>query len=628
MPRLIDTRVEHRYREGLCCRLPESKHRTRTKRIDIRHDRKRVWIKETICVDGEGSTDENGIHHYTLLAGSTANGTNSWSIEANSLSTKQCFDLLLSLPSSARKVSFSFDYDINMMLKDIPLAKLQKLHETGYVYWHGYRIGWIPRKQFSLRMNRPASLGGTKKCVIWDMFGYFQKSFSRTLHEWQVGTEEQRRLIADMKAKRSTFSADESSRIKEYCLLECKLGAQVFDKVLEHTESLGLHLQRYDGAGSVAAAMLRLHNVRDYKNTDLPIEIALKGYYGGRFDHTAFGKIGDGYEYDINSAYPNIARSLPCLSCSKWEYVTEYKPLSIGIWNLRWRIEGEDKQWAPFPYRYKTSVGYWRNGNGWYWDSEVREAMLLYPGSITIESGYILHTNCSHKPFGFIDGYFNERKRLKESGNLAQIILKLGLNSLYGKTAQSKGKHSPPYQSFVWAGMITAGTRAMLLQALRMAEDSAVLLATDAIITTKQLPLNVGEELGQWEYKVCKNLFIVQNGVYESVGAKVATRGFAPADISFGRIRLQAAKESRFDVVVHETRFIGLGEALSRNPPLTDWRLWKEGDSRVRYGYYPERRIENGRLYLIDNPYPGESYPFQPKTPIVTDVTKTEELLT
>src|SRR5690348_17906092 len=55
----------------------------------------------------------------------------------------------------------------------------------------------------------------------------------------------------------------------------------------------------------------------------------------------------------------------------------------------------------------------------------------------------------------------------------AGIVLKLGTNSTYGKTAQSVG--SAPFRSWIWAGNITSGTRAQLLRAMRSEEHTSEL---------------------------------------------------------------------------------------------------------------------------------------------------------
>jgi hypothetical protein len=92
--------------------------------------------------------------------------------------------------------------------------------------------------------------------------------------------------------------------------------------------------------------------------------------------------------------------------------------------------------------------------------------------------------------------------------------LKLVLNSLYGKFAQRCGRG--PHHDVVSAGLITAITRAQLVEALAQDPEAVIMLATDAIFSTRRLSLDLGEGLGQWEEKVWPDLFITQPGVYWS----------------------------------------------------------------------------------------------------------------
>lgn len=579
----------------------------------------------TLCLDGEGEDHPDGSHHYTFLAASTPDGRFKASIDGVSLSTRQCLDFLLGLPRTYRKVAFSFDYDMNMILKDLPPRYLYHLLTKKRVCWNGYKIMWLKRKQYCITKQ---GKGGGSVC-IWDMFGYFQRGFAKVLNDWQVGTLEERKAVSDMKGKRSGFSGVDNQLIWDYCLLECRLGATVFEKLLACVDAVDLKLMRYDGAGSVAAAMLRKHGVAAFKEPEadysLPPEIALAAYYGGRFDLAEFGEIGDSFEYDINSAYPHIARHLPCLLHAEWEYTKHpflYGQLQPGIYHVSWSRAG---RWAPFPYRKGSKIHYLASGAGWYHSSEINAVLAYGAYPVDVDSGYILRRNCSHTPMAFIDGYYHQRQLLEARGDLAQMVLKLGLNSVYGKTAQNRGSYSkkpPTYRSFIWAGMITAGARAMLTEAMNLAGADGVLVATDAIFSRLELPLPLGTELGQWKAKDAKGLFIVQNGVYETSGTKQATRGYNPLDVDFEWSKAQLARGlTEFDIPVRERKFVGLGDALPTWPPgqaFDHWRNWEidceqHCQSYIKFGVYPDKVISGYKLTPKENAWAGrDSDPFKP----------------
>jgi hypothetical protein len=124
---------------------------------------------------------------------------------------------------------------------------------------------------------------------------------------------------------------------------------------------------------------------------------------------------------------------------------------------------------------------------------------------------------------------YDERRRL--GSDTRGYPLKFGMNSLYGKTAQRCG-HAP-FHDVVSAGLITAITRARLLEAIGQNPHSAVMLATDAVFSRKPLSLDIGTGLGQWEEEIWPDLFIAQPGVYWSpsnLDQSVKSRG-APRSV-------------------------------------------------------------------------------------------------
>jgi hypothetical protein len=91
-------------------------------------------------------------------------------------------------------------------------------------------------------------------------------------------------------------------------------------------------------------------------------------------------------------------------------------------------------------------------------------------------------------------------KRVEWGKENKGIVLKLALNSLYGKSAQRAGKAR--FRCMVRAGLITAITRAKLLGAVMRATDpwNVLELATDSVLSTEPLPLE-SPGLGGWERK-------------------------------------------------------------------------------------------------------------------------------
>ena len=110
------------------------------------------------------------------------------------------------------------------------------------------------------------------------------------------------------------------------------------------------------------------------------------------------------------------------------------------------------------------------------------------------------------QPYAFIPEQYEERARLRrdEPGNVAEQSIKLCLNALSGKAAQSVGgsETDPPTTACPWyAAAATAGTRRRVMEAALQNPHAIVQFSTDGVVSEVPLELDIGEGLGQWEAK-------------------------------------------------------------------------------------------------------------------------------
>jgi hypothetical protein len=601
---------------------------TRAPRIRTPGSHHPVKSDNLLAIDGEGVTDSNGIHRYILLAASDGS-----CVESSDLSTIDCFNYLLSLPSKDHLiVGFALNYDFNMMLKDVVDSpdKLTQLWTDGETMWRGYNISWIPTKKFSISYQ-------SQSVTVWDAFGFFQCSFVNALKQWKIGTDDEIARILSMKESRGTFTEAEYAQIKAYCFDEVRLMVLMMQKLLDTCTEQGIKLGSYHGAGSIASALLSKHHIKQYLDDPPSEEIyqaSLHAYFGGRFEISRIGLSPEVcYNYDIRSAYPYQITKLPCLKHGTWTWVNydQIETISTtGMYHIYWELDWFDDigQFTPFPRRSSTGrIGYPADGEGWYWGDELSAALEMFPNDIVVFEGYVYHQECDHVPFHWVEDLYNERNRLKEAGNFGQMILKLGMNSLYGKMAQTIGAkdRKPAYQSFIWAGIITSGTRAQILRAIRISSDSVISIATDGIISTKKLSLNISTNLGGWEEsREITNLFFIQPGMYSYTvdGRSISrTRGFSPKELDFSKLREAfVAKRLIAKYTFSCTRFIGLGGSLCRNPPLVEWRQWKRIEKIVTFKSFNRLAMDDKLSYIptinVSNLDKGHemSYAYKPKT--------------
>lgn len=512
-------------------------------------------LNSFLAIDGEGGNDSDGTHHYMMLVAAGIASDKRYVLHTGKpLRTLEIFDWIMSLPQRHILIGFHFNYDVTMMLcRDVPRSVLVDLCERDkriigksirHPEWGGYRFDWIPGKFFVL-------IRGQRRRKIWDTAGFFQSSLVKALEGWGVGRDIERMYIESKKNERSGFTTAIGHDEITYATTECRLLCSLMNKVRKECDGNGFRLRAYSGAGSMAAAILDKYRVRDFmaeprKEVQRAAEFA---YFGGRFEASTIGPVeGPIYGYDIRSAYPNAMQSLPCLKCGHWKKVGEIRrPLlavaemernPCSVWDIEWSMhpdgDYETPFWGfgPFPYRGRgKAITYPEAGRGWYWGAEAVAGIRMLSSRndfIRIRGGWTYQVGCSHTPFGFIPSMYARRLELKEQGHLGERVLKLGLNSLYGKTAQSVG--AAPYASMVWAGMITAKTRAMILDTTRgRTVPHIVMTCTDGIYSREPLDLDIGEGLGQWEASLYDDMFVIQPGLYSTnykrEDANVRSRG-------------------------------------------------------------------------------------------------------
>jgi hypothetical protein len=537
----------------------------------------------------------------------------------NGIPTKDAFDFILqaALPNRIH-VCFSSGYDINKILKDVPKIKLQEIWDSqDYTGLGKYRVRYRKAKNFWLGDQDHA-------LTLWDVFSFFQSSFIKTLDKYFPEERDNEELVAirEMKARRSQFTLDEIDSIRYYCALELKWLVRLMGKLREHFRRVNLKLSRWDGAGAVASSLLKRERVKQHQNQEISsIVRALAAYYGGRIETTCIGAAkGPIYQYDLRSAYPSVIATLPCLRKGTWRKndvpgVTSY----FSLHRVEWEFE-DGNTFYPLPYRARNdSILFPPKGRGWYWGSEVSAALdyaQLFGGTVKIIESYgffpygeSLGTN----PFTFVREIYNTRAKLKKLREGAELILKLALNSLYGKFQQQLGgtvEKFPTYFQPEWSGYITATTRAKLLQTALEAPDNVLMFATDGLFVTKRLSkLTIGEELGEWEESKYDGIIIVQPGVYYLINGSsivVKTRGFGYEPLRDHNLVIKSWKKGVKSVPIPTTRFVTLGSALASTKLFAEWGNWRtvkrelclDGYNAKRYPV-PEELIKKAAHQMV-----------------------------
>jgi hypothetical protein len=508
-------------------------------------------------IDGEGQGRLD--HRYTLLACSDADGEERYFVEnPMGLTTTECLDFLWSLPDYVKLFSFSFNYDLTKMLEYLADEKIFSLfrpegrQRTGKdavkgpkpVLWPPWRIN-MQASKFYIRKNEKLR-SSRRNVVIWDIFKFFQTKFTNACTDWGVGTEQEIKHMQYMKDHRHEFDKMPRDQVRAYCFKECQFMAQLAEKLTKAHEDAGLQLKSYYGAGSTASAVLKKINIHEYmKQPPKELETILAiAFGGGRFELGYIGQFeGPIFTYDISSAYPYSITFLPCLVHGRWSRTSNRRRIeqaAAAVVNYELVLNTKENHlWAPFPFRTKNgSICYPSACEGWVWKDEFFAGERIWNG-VKLKDAWVYETDCTCKPFAQIPELYIYRCLLGKEG--AGIATKLGINACAGKIMQSIG--NAPYNNWVWAGMITSGCRAQVLNAMGLHKDmrNLLMIATDGIASREKLELprpkdtgtfNVWEcakhkktcyecedrtykPLGGWEEKILKRgIFLARPGVY------------------------------------------------------------------------------------------------------------------
>lgn len=488
------------------------------------------------------------------------------------LGTKEVLDALFTLPTTVTRLfGFALGYDRTVILKDLPNKALYlllrpdlrtvkgKRHRRSWpVAFGDYDINFAGTamlvRDVLVRDKHGRAVKTGRSLTIWDTFKYYQTSFIKACRNWGVGDAATLDFLEDMKAKRSEFAHLSLEEKQRYARIEGGYIASLQRFLSDAIDEAGLTTRRWDGPGAIAAALMKRWGVMKYRK-DWCTELGdgfrhavLSAYGGGRTEASYVGPYRKPVtNVDISSAYPYEIAGLPCLKCGEWKLVEGARAVARALKTCTTalvyaRVERPvnklGRVWGPFQYRRPGgSICYPLSCSVWVWKPEFVEASKHWPNVRPIKT-WVYVTKCKHRPFENVPSVYLQRLEWGKEGR--GVVLKLGTNSLYGKMAQSTG--SAPYNDWVWAGLVTSGTRARALEVLGAVENpwDVLMIATDGLFMKCPLPADRmppprdtgtgafvdsrgkrhDKPLGGWEVKTyAPGIFIARSGIYFSFAA-------------------------------------------------------------------------------------------------------------
>lgn len=560
--------------------------------------------------DGEGCKDSG----YSLFGCSDGLEISGWDLPTESL-----LELMIKAETQnpdAIHIGFSFEYDVNMILKDLPYKCLGVMGETTRCRWRGYSIEHVPRKWFSVTKD-----GVTIK--IFDVFGFFMCRYDEALEKYQIGTPELRHAITEGKDKREDFYYRDLAEIRDYWRKEIETLPQLMDVVRDVIYDAGFHITSWHGPSAVASYALRQHDSKSFMaECPEPVQEASRyAFAGGRFESVKAGyRDGKVYTADLNSAYAHAIRMLPSLADKEWSHVTDWakdrKVEKFGLYRIafhsrdskasasdRMAMEASGKVY-PFFRRMDDGTICWpRNVENWYWTPEA-QLVDIEPDAEILEA-WIMEDD-KDRPFEWVGELFERRQKLQRMGHKAEKAYKWLLASMYGQMARRAGwkKYNgpPPSHQLEWAGYVTSWCRAHVYRVAKsvwQAGNAVISIDTDGVTSAVGFGLDCipdsyrGTDLGQWKLEEYDGIFVWENGMYwlrdwaewrapiqDSEWLPPKTRGVPRRQVQFN-IAWERWKQGESFTITRNT-FTGYKRAIQGQ--WYRWRKWEVREYSYSFG--------------------------------------------
>ena len=536
-------------------------------RNGARTQRRAEGVPHFIGVDGEGMTRENSTHDYVLL------GVGQYQVENEQGLT---FDEIMSFlygrfqaerTPNAAYVGFFLSYDFSHWIKHLPkgrawslltpegIAKRTRTSSGGNtvpfpVYYSGWQFDMLGMRRFKLRR---ACCEEPWKCdhkggpwlYVNDAGPFWQTSLLKAIDpkKWPEGpvvTEAEYELLKAGKAKRSSAVLDDEMRM--YNRLENDVLARLMTRQAEGMIRMGVRLSKdqWYGPGQASAEWMRQQRITRRKNSNADkrmMEAARRSYIGGWFELFAHGYIpGSSYGYDINSAYPFIMADLPCLEHGTWDAGSGTSPRGEYVL-VEGLVRGSNRYIGAMMHRTpEATICRPQTTRGVFWLHELEAAKRAgLVDKWTVTRWYAYNPCSCESPLRNLANLYSFRQSVGKdtaAGKAAKLIY----NSGYGKFAQSVG--TAPFGNWIYASLITAGCRVMILDAISSHPHGAaacLMVATDGIFFSSPHPgLVLSERLGDWDESVKQGLFLFKPGFYwdeqSKVHADYRSRGIRATD--------------------------------------------------------------------------------------------------
>lgn len=523
--------------------------RYRTRHPERRRASNRAYKQRTqeerpiIAIDSEGVDVSDDSHQLVLIGAST--GDIVFREDGSGIETRRIFDKLF-LPllmnnRSAIFVSFGFDYDVRMILRDVSAIQWEaiKLHKPTKIMDRNYRVTWT-KNRFSVTFLK---IPGRPCITIYDVIDFVGSTFVQAVEKYlrpnfDVADAETFDKVIEGKERRNKFGVKDFSYILEYWNSEIGFLPWLVETIRDSiTKYLGITVTEWDVATQLTKKMLDKHEVLSFMRAAPDVVPVERAFFGARIEPFYVGRIGEEvWDYDINGAYGYALKWLPNLTTGEWVEISgedfkwdrDYVP--FGIYELdyeSWDVGSVLPQ--PLPVRRGSALLFPPSAHTFVWGPEA----WLVREDAEVVRAWVYKDDGTRPLAPLADELWSVRMRMRVDGDPAEKVIKQALARVVGKFCQSFGTEidyftgeivrSPKYRRLEYAGFLTSLTRAQLYQAMDVVtrEGGQVYNCnTDGFTSNIDIGKRLeelhgfGEGLGQWKARKYEDLIIIETNMY------------------------------------------------------------------------------------------------------------------
>lgn len=223
-----------------------------------------------------------------------------------------------------------------------------------------------------------------------------------------------------------------------YNLRDSEVSQKFMSFLFDSFSQLGATPQKTIASTTMNLFRTKYLNTYFFRHSIDDLKTQFKAYYGGRTEAFKRGVIEDYYYYDFNSLYPSVMlndfpdpNTLRRNKENTKSYINSFEGIS------KVEIHCPDNIPIPLlPYRTEFKLLFPKGTfTGWYSHVELRKALEI--GYVLKRVYRTLYCKETCSPFReFVTDLYKKRMAYKKDNNNMQFVIKLVLNSLYGKFGQ------------------------------------------------------------------------------------------------------------------------------------------------------------------------------------------------